>query len=122
MPEIRPTCENCDKLLPNDSAKAMICTHECTFCEHCKNCIKKCLSNCGGGFEKRPTRPTNCLTVNCVSYYPVSTVRKYQPVNWEEYKSIQETFVNTDPGKKMTVALLRLRNNEFIFPRNLCSC
>ncbi len=101
MLEMRPTCENCDKLLPNESSEAMICTHECTFCEECvKNKLCNVCPNCGGGFEKRPTRPVNCLTPNCVAAYPVSTVRKYRPVNWEKYKRIQETFIVIDPRKR----------------------
>jgi uncharacterized protein len=101
MLEMRPSCENCDKQLPNESADAMICTHECTFCEACvKNVLKNVCPNCGGGFEKRPTRPVNCLTPNCVTNYPVSTVRKYRPVNWEKYKLIQETFIKTDPRER----------------------
>lgn len=62
MLEIRLTCEHCDKPLPNDSDEAMICTYECTFC---KGCVDKVLynvcPNCGGGFEKRPSRPTDGL-------------------------------------------------------------
>lgn len=58
MLEIRLNCENCDTPLPNDSDEAMICSYECTFC---KDCVDHILSNvcpnCGGGFEKRPTRP-----------------------------------------------------------------
>ena len=100
MLELRPSCEHCDKLLPNDSNEAMICTHECTFCEHCvKNVLKNVCPNCGGGFEKRPTRPTNCLTVNCISNYPETTVRRYRPVICDKYRMIQNTFVNIDPRK-----------------------
>jgi hypothetical protein len=101
MLEMRPTCENCDKLLPNESSEAMICTHECTFCEECvENELKNVCPNCGGGFEKRPTRPTNCLTSNCITNYPVSTIIKYRPVNKEKYKLIHETFVDIDPRKR----------------------
>ena len=59
MLEIRLYCENCGKFLPNDSDEAMICSYECTFCQ---DCVHKILfnvcPNCGGGFEKRPTRPS----------------------------------------------------------------
>ena len=62
MLEIRLNCENCDASLPNDSDTAMICSYECTFC---KDCVDHVLSNvcpnCGGGFEKRPTRPKGDL-------------------------------------------------------------
>lgn len=65
MLEIRTTCENCNKALPNDSAEAMICTYECTFCIACvESILFNVCPNCGGGFEKRPTRPTNELIQN----------------------------------------------------------
>jgi hypothetical protein len=58
MLEIRLSCENCDKSLPNDSDQAMICTFECTFCKECvERELKNVCPNCGGGFEKRPSRP-----------------------------------------------------------------
>ena len=71
MLEIRPNCENCGKLLPNESTEAMICTFECTFCTDCiQSVLKNVCPNCGGGFEKRPTRPKELL-----EKYPVSTKR-----------------------------------------------
>ncbi len=58
MLEIRPNCELCDCDLGPQSANAMICTYECTYC---KTCVEAVLENvcptCGGGFEKRPIRP-----------------------------------------------------------------
>lgn len=58
MLEIRLNCENCDKPLPNESEEAMICTYECTFCKECVDTIlSNVCPNCGGGFEKRPSRP-----------------------------------------------------------------
>lgn len=58
MLEIRQFCENCAKKLPNNSDEAMICTFECTYCKSCvNNILKNVCPNCGGGFEKRPTRP-----------------------------------------------------------------
>ena len=32
MLELRPNCECCDRDLPPESAEALICTFECTFC------------------------------------------------------------------------------------------
>lgn len=56
--EIRLNCEHCDKPLPNDSDTAMICSFDCTFCKDCvNNILKNVCPNCGGGFEKRPSRP-----------------------------------------------------------------
>lgn len=58
MLQLRPNCEYCDKDLPANSAEAMICTYECTFCCDCvQNILENVCPNCGGGFEKRPTRP-----------------------------------------------------------------
>jgi uncharacterized protein len=55
MLEIRPTCEHCNKSLPNDSEEAMICSYECTFCRDCVDTVlKNICPNCGGNFEKRP--------------------------------------------------------------------
>ncbi len=79
MLEIRlscENCENCDKPLPNDSDAAMICSYECTFC---KDCVEQVLlnvcPNCGGGFEKRPSRPKGDLGRN-----PPRTAKVFKPV------------------------------------------
>lgn len=56
MLQLRPNCERCDKDLSADSADALICTFECTFC--------------GGNFEARPIRPANKL-----EKYPASITR-----------------------------------------------
>jgi hypothetical protein len=71
MLELRPNCENCDRDLPPESADAMICSFECTFC---RQCVDKMLDgicpNCGGNFEPRPVRPAASLTK-----HPASTKR-----------------------------------------------
>ena len=65
MLEIRLNCEHCDKPLPNDSNEAMICAYECTFCKDCvDDVLMNVCPNCGGGFEKRPTRPAAELEKN----------------------------------------------------------
>lgn len=71
MLELRPNCECCDKDLPPDSAEAMICTFECTFCCDCVNgSLDGVCPNCGGNFEPRPVRPANKLRK-----FPASTTR-----------------------------------------------
>ena len=81
MLDIRPSCEHCDKALPNDAADAMICTFECTFCHDCvEGVLQQVCPNCGGGFEKRPIRPASLL-----EKYPVSTKRVYKPVDIEKH-------------------------------------
>lgn len=80
MLQIRPTCENCNKKLPHNSEEAMICTFECTFCKDCVELLHHICPNCGGGFEKRPIRPSNLL-----KKYPVSTKIIYKPVDLGEH-------------------------------------
>ena len=77
MLEIRPTCENCNKLLPFDSQEAMICTFECTFCKDCvENILQSVCPNCGGNFVQRPIRPQRLL-----KKHPISTKEVYKPVD-----------------------------------------
>lgn len=71
MLALRPNCECCDKDLPPDSAEAMICSFECTFCRTCaEEVLHGVCPNCGGGFAPRPIRPAPLL-----SKYPPSTER-----------------------------------------------
>ncbi|WP_109300744.1 DUF1272 domain-containing protein [Aquimarina sp. AU474] len=101
MLEIRPNCENCNTLLPNDSDNAMICSFECTFCNECVSTIlQNVCPNCGGGFQKRPTRPVNCLTGNCVEKYPIGKRKVFKPVESNKFKVILKTFMNIEPRKR----------------------
>ena len=71
MLELRPNCECCDKDLPPDSAEAMICTFECTFCADCvADVLGGVCPNCGGELVRRPVRPAAKL-----AKYPASTKR-----------------------------------------------
>lgn len=93
MLEIRQCCENCGKSLPNDSNEAMICTFECTFCTQCvENILENVCPNCGGGFEKRPTRP-NLLLIK----YPMRNDKVFKPIKLNKYL---EPNKNTDPRKR----------------------
>lgn len=93
MLEIRPTCENCGKSLPNDSNEAMICSYECTFCAQCvSNILENVCPNCGGGFEKRPTRPAKQLVK-----YPPRAEEVIKPIQVNRYL---ETNKNIDPRKR----------------------
>ncbi|MEK7795158.1 MAG: DUF1272 domain-containing protein [Candidatus Hydrogenedentota bacterium] len=62
MLKLKAKCEACGKLLPPESAEAMICSFECTFCAACARETHggKC-PNCGGNFERRPIRPAALL-------------------------------------------------------------
>ena len=75
MLELRPNCECCDKDLPPDSAEAMICTFECTFCRDCvEERLQGACPNCGGNFQARPVRPAKLL-----EKYPPSVKRVHNP-------------------------------------------
>ena len=96
MLEIRPICENCGKALPNDSEEAMICTFECTFCRDCvENILFNVCPNCGGGFEKRPTRPFALL-----AKYPTKTEELLKPIDAEKFTSVFEKYRNIEPQKR----------------------
>lgn len=96
MLEIRPICENCGKDLPNGSSEAMICTFECTFCEDCvQNVLENVCPNCGGGFEKRPTRPKELL-----QKYPIKTEKYHNPLNLENHDLLKTKFKKTPPGQR----------------------
>lgn len=93
MLEIRQSCENCGKSLPNDSNEAMICSFECTFCIQCvENILENVCPNCGGGFEKRPTRPNTQL-----GKYPMRMDKVYKPI---EFNKFLKTNKSIDPRKR----------------------
>jgi uncharacterized protein len=75
MLQLRPSCECCDKALPPESAEALICTFECTFCLSCAIKLQSICPNCGGELVKRPIRPKNKL-----GKYPASIERVYKPM------------------------------------------
>jgi uncharacterized protein len=96
MLEIRPVCENCSRSLPNDSTEAMICTYECTFCRECVNEILfNVCPNCGGGFEKRPSRPSIKLVKD-----PAGTNAYYKPIDNESFKLKLEQYKSVEPNQR----------------------
>lgn len=96
MLELKPVCENCGKLLPNNSDEAMICTFECTFCTDCvENVLFNVCPNCGGGFEKRPTRPFNLL-----EKYPVVETEYIKPLNQDKFGGMLRRYYEIDPRKR----------------------
>ncbi len=96
MLEIRPICENCGKKLSNDSTEAMICTFECTFCSDCvSNILFNVCPNCGGGFEKRPTRPSQLLASR-----PVGTTQLFQPIDSEKFEPVLSKYKDIEPRKR----------------------
>ena len=96
MLEIRPICENCGKSLPNDSTEAMICTFECTFCYDCvENILFNVCPNCGGGFEKRPTRPKDLL-----AKYPTNIEELLKPIDAEKFALLLEKYQDVKPNER----------------------
>jgi hypothetical protein len=96
MLEIRPVCENCGKSLPNNSKEAMICTFECTFCRDCvENVLFNVCPNCGGGLEKRPTRPSNLL-----EKYPAKAEKQIKLIDRENFKELLEKYKNIEPYQR----------------------
>ena len=83
MLELRPTCENCNKPLPAASLEARICSYECTFCAHCAGeVLGNVCPNCGGGFTRRPVRPSkNWKGNNYLGADPASTKVRHRPVD-----------------------------------------
>jgi uncharacterized protein len=96
MLEIRPVCENCSCQLPSDSAQAMICSFECTFC---LNCVKEILynvcPNCGGGFEKRPVRPARLL-----EKYPAQREAFVRPVDFNLFQPLLDQYKEVASEKR----------------------
>ncbi|NCX95131.1 MAG: DUF1272 domain-containing protein [Chitinophagia bacterium] len=96
MLELRPVCENCGKGLPNHATDAMICTFECTFCRDCvTNILNNVCPNCGGGFEKRPSRPVHLL-----GKYPAKSHAHFKPINMALFLSMRDRYKSINPEKR----------------------
>ena len=80
MLQLRPNCECCNRDLPPQSAEAMICSFECTFCRACAaGALRGNCPNCGGELVARPRRPAQKL-----AKYPASTERVHKPAGCEK--------------------------------------
>jgi hypothetical protein len=96
MLQIRPVCENCGKSLPYNSTEAMICTFECTFCKDCAdNILFNVCPNCGGGFEKRPVRPSRLL-----EKYPVEKNEYLKPPDRDKFKELLDNYKKINPENR----------------------
>lgn len=96
MLEIRPSCEHCGRGLPNESEEAMICTFECTFCADCvSNLLQNVCPNCGGGFEKRPTRPKAGLRK-----YASQTEPTFKPIDLPSFQPLRERNKGIPPRER----------------------
>ena len=99
MLELRPTCENCNKKLPPNSADARVCSYECTFCIDCvEGILENVCPNCGGGFVPRPIRPAkNWKGDNFLGKDPASTKIRYRPVDRAGHTGFASGIKDIDP-------------------------
>lgn len=99
MLELRPSCEHCNKPLPPSSTEAMICTYECTFCKSCvDDVLDNVCPNCGGGFCRRPNRPSqNLKDGNYLGNDPASTVVKHRPVDMAVHQEFSKAIKSILP-------------------------
>jgi hypothetical protein len=96
MLEIRPTCEHCNKALPNTSTEAMICSFECTYCKTCAiDLFKNVCPSCAGNFVERPIR-----TTAMIAKYPASTKVVFKPKNIEKAALNSGKHKNIPPSKR----------------------
>jgi uncharacterized protein len=102
MLELRPNCELCDKDLPVNSTEARICTYECTFCCDCvENKLENVCPNCGGGFEKRPIRPSVARRDGvCLIHQPGSENRVHSKYSEQEISEFTDTIKNIAPENR----------------------
>jgi len=52
---MKDSCQRCGSPIGFDDV-AFVCTHECTFCEHCTRELESVCPNCGGELKERPGR------------------------------------------------------------------
>ena len=102
MLELRPTCEQCNKVLPPDSLEARICSYECTFCVACvERVLGSVCPNCGGGFVPRPIRPsTNWNDDNFLGTDPANAKVKRHPVDLEVHTRFSAKIKTILPEKR----------------------
>lgn len=99
MLELRPNCELCDKDLPPDSNEACICSYECTFCASCvDNVLHNVCPNCGGGFTRRPVRPSVARRPGVsLDNDPASTKRVHTKFSQQEIRSFTDSVKDIAP-------------------------
>ena len=102
MLELRPTCEHCDAALPADSTEARICSFECTFCARCVDeVLRNVCPNCGGGFERRPIRPSrDWKGGNFLGAYPAGARRVSRPVDRQTQDALAARLAGVAPAKR----------------------
>jgi hypothetical protein len=100
--ELRPNCELCDVDLPPHSADARICTFECTFCAPCvETVLADVCPNCGGGFERRPVRPsTEWRPGLSLAKRPASTERHHLSYDEAELRDLVVRLRDIPPAER----------------------
>lgn len=74
----------------------MICTFECTFCRDCvENILLNVCPNCGGGLEKRPTRPKELLVK-----YPSKNEQLLSPIDTKSFNTMLKKYQNINPDQR----------------------
>ena len=90
MLALQPNCEHCGKNLAPNSAEAMICSFECTYCQQCAlDLFENVCPSCGGNFVPRPIRPVDML-----QKYPASEKPVYKPKKSEQFKAMTKRYKN----------------------------
>lgn len=102
MLEIRPNCECCDKDLGPSATDAFICTYECTFCHECvETKLKNVCPNCGGGFSRRPIRPSSeHRTGLSLKHQGASVVRVHTRYSDDEISDFSALLVGVKPENR----------------------
>jgi uncharacterized protein len=100
--ELRPNCEYCDVDLPPHAADARICTYECTFCATCVDTVlADVCPNCGGGFERRPVRPsTEWRPGLSLAKQPASTERHHLAYDEAELRDFVAHLRDIPPAER----------------------
>jgi hypothetical protein len=104
MLELRPNCELCDCDLPPDSAKARICSYECTYCA---DCVDTVLGNvcpkCGGDFQPRPIRPRKAWRADRslgLGQHPASVKRVHTPFSMDDIREFTARLKDIAPNER----------------------
>jgi hypothetical protein len=102
MLQLRPSCENCNKLLPPESEEARICSYECTFCAGCVDeVLHNVCPNCGGGFVPRPIRPANNWKGgNFLGTNPATAKVTSKPVDQASFAELLAALRDVPPGSR----------------------
>lgn len=96
MLELKPTCEQCNKVLPYNATDAMICSYECTFCAQCvQEVLHNVCPNCGGGFVPRPIRPKEKLTKD-----PASTKVIHKHADMAAFRKLLDKYQSVPPEER----------------------